>query len=210
MNYYYDFIINLDSSYHYFYEMDNDKTISVVKKMPIIRIRSEIYENILMSSFKVDDSFLSLIANKSKFKNETDTKYICIMSDTKNAFVVEFNMLGESINKSSLILEDELNICELSFTNEFINLVYDLTGNEILNEDTYQNMKIKKFIKLEIDTCLNNKEYNKLKFLYLEWFGKICDNIEDIVKDMNNRLNENITDKEYEIYKLIKISYNNV
>ena len=71
-------------------------------------------------------------------------------------------------------------------------------------------MKIKKFIKLEIDTCLNNKEYNKLKFLYLEWFGKICDNIEDIVKDMNNKLDKIITDKEYEIYKLIKISYNNV
>ncbi len=210
MNYYYDFIINLDSSYHYFYEMDNDKMVSVVKKMPIIRIRSEIYENILMSSFKVDDSFLSLIANKCKFKNESDTKYICIMSDTKNAFVVEFNKLGESINKSSLMLEDELNICELSFTNEFINLVYEVIESERLNEDTYQNMKIKKFIKLEIDTCLNKKEYNKLKFLYLEWFDRICDNIEDIVKDMNNRLNENITDKEYEIYKLIKISYNNV
>ena len=207
MNYYYDFIISLDYDYHYFYELEDP---IIVKKIPIIRISHSNYIEILRTKFKVDKEFLSIINNKSKFKKEIDSKYICIFTDNKNAFVVEFNNNGESINKSSLLLEDELNICELSYSNQVINLNYNIFNREDISIDTIQSIRIKKYILLEIESCLNKKNYNKLKFIYLEWFNKMNNNIEDIVKDMHNKLNSFISDKEYEIYKLIKLSYNNV
>lgn len=207
MNYYYDFIISLDYDYHYFYELEDP---IIVKKIPIIRISHSNYIEILRTKFKVDKEFLSIINNKSKFKKEIDSKYIRIFTDNKNAFVVEFNNNGESINKSSLLLEDELNICELSYSNQVINLNYNIFNREDISIDTIQSIRIKKYILLEIESCLNKKNYNKLKFIYLEWFNKMNNNIEDIVKDMHNKLNSFISDKEYEIYKLIKLSYNNV
>lgn len=209
MNYYYDFIINLDTNYHYFFELE-ENNINIVKKMPIIRISSESYITLLSSLFKVDNIFLNNIKDKSKLKNNDNILYMCILSDTKNSFVVEFSNTGECINKSSLLLEDELNICELSYSLDITNINYNIIKNDYNYIDTIQNIKIKKLISTEIDTCLNNKDYNKLKFIYLEWFNEINTNIEDMVNKMKYKLKSNITDKEYNIYKLIKLSYNNV
>ena len=55
-----------------------------------------------------------------------------------------------------------------------------------------------------------NKENSKLKYIYLEWFNKLEDNINLMYQNMLNKLNDKLTEKEYSIYELIKLSYNNV
>ena len=56
----------------------------------------------------------------------------------------------------------------------------------------------------------NNKEFSKLKYIYLEWFNELLDDIEKMHNNMLKKLKCNLTEKEYNIYELIKLSYNNV
>ena len=67
---------------------------------------------------------------------------------------------------------------------------------------------MKKLLKLEIDSMYKSKNNSKLKYIYLEWFDEYIDNIDLIYKKMINRLDKKLTKKEYEIYELIKITYN--
>ena len=55
-----------------------------------------------------------------------------------------------------------------------------------------------------------NKNYSKLKYIYLEWFNKLIDNIDEMYNNMLKSLENSLTEKEYNIYELIKLSYNNV
>ena len=58
--------------------------------------------------------------------------------------------------------------------------------------------------------CQEDKNYNKLKFIFLEWFNYLEDDPNNIIKLIKEKLKLPITNKELEIYKIIKLSYNNV
>lgn len=210
MHYYYDFLVNLQDKYIYFYEWDNRDEIISLAKLMIIRVSSKVYEEIFSNQVIVNDVFLEKVQNKGKMKNNKFIDYMCIISDTKNAMVVEFDKNGTSIYKSSLLLEDELNICELAYSIEKSNVQCTILKKEIFNNYTIQEEKIKKIIKLEISKCYKEGNLNKLRFLFVEWFNYLEKDINLIIKKMNDKLEGNLTDKEYNIYNLIKISYNNV
>ena len=108
------------------------------------------------------------------------------------------------------MLEDEININEFMYTINLTKLYYSVLQNEELNNDTRQEINIKRLLKVEIDSMYQKKEYSKLKYIYLEWFNEISDNIETMYNDMLKKIDNNLSEKEYEIYELIKLSYNNV
>ena len=210
MDYYYDILLNFDEYYFKFYEWDKDDTIEDVKKIPIKHIDSNTMFDLLVNKIKVDKAFIEGIKNKTKLKDNKVLKYACIFSDSKNALAIEFNENGESINKSSLLLEDEININEFMFNINLTEIKYDILEKDIIYNELRQDRKIKRLIKIEIDNLYKKHNDSKLKYLYLEWFNKLEDERDIMYKQMLNRLNNNLTKKEYDIYELIKISYNNV
>lgn len=210
MNYYYDFLINLQDKYIYFYEWDNKDDIISLSKLIIIRVSSKVYEELFSNQVRVNKEFLDKVQNKGKMKNNKFIDYMCIFSDTKNAMVVEFDKEGNSIYKSSLLLDDELNICELAYSIDKTCVECEILKNEIFSSYTVQEEKIKQIIKLEINQCYKNNNLKKLKFLFVEWFNYLEKDIDKIIMKMNERLEDKITDKEYMIYNIIKTSYNNV
>ena len=210
MNYYYDVLINLQDKYRYFYEWDETDYIIGLKKIFIVAIDSLSYEDFIKNIIKVDKVFLDKIYNKCKLKNGKTIPYICIFSDTKNACIIEFNAEGKSICKSSLLLEDELNICELAYSVDKESIGYEIIEKETVINMTYQEEKIKKYILFEVNKCQEDKNYNKLKFIFLEWFNYLEDDPNNIIKLIKEKLKLPITNKELEIYKIIKLSYNNV
>ncbi len=210
MDYYYDILLNFDEYYFKFYEWDKDDTIEDVKKIPIKHIDSNTMFDLLVNKIKVDKAFIEGIKNKTKLKDNKVLKYACIFSDSKNALAIEFNENGESINKSSLLLEDEININEFMFNINLTEIKYDILEKDIIYNELRQDRKIKRLIKIEIDNLYKKHNDSKLKYLYLEWFNKLEDERDIMYKQMLNKLNDNLTKKEYDIYELIKISYNNV
>ena len=78
------------------------------------------------------------------------------------------------------------------------------------NKDLRMEKKIKDFISLEINMLYKKKEWEKIVFLYNEWFWKSKNNVAEMLQDMQDRLKGEITDRELKVYDLIKLSYNNV
>ncbi len=210
MDYYYDVLLNFQDTYAMFYEWDSEDNIEYIKKIPLVHIDPNTFIHFITKKIIVDQEFLKLIENKTKLKGNNILKYACIFSDSKNSIALEFNDDGLVISKSSLILEDELNINEFMFNIAMQKINYKIIGDNIINTETRQELKIKKILKLEITSIYEKKEYSKLKFLYLEWFDNLLPTIDEMYYHMLDKLKSKLTEKEYNIYEIIKLSYNNV
>ena len=210
MNYYYDVLLNFQDNFYMFYEWEEFDIIEYFKKIPLFHIDSKTLSNMILKIVKVDADFLSAIENKTKLKQNKYLKYSCIISDGKNSVAILFNDDGLVINKSSLTVEDELNINEFVFSISKSKINYEIISDDVFYKETRQELKIKKVLKLEIDGMYKQKNYSKLKYIYLEWFDEILDNVDIMYNNMLDKINSKLTDKEYHIYELIKISYNNV
>ncbi len=210
MDYYYDVLLNFQDNYTMFYEWDSEDEINYIKKIPLVHVDAKTLINFISKKIIVDEEFLKLIENKTKLKGNNTLKYTCIFSDGKNSIALEFQDNGEVLSKSSLILEDELNINEFMYNIMLKKINYKIIKDDEINNETRQDLKIKRILKLEINSIYERKEYSKLKYLYLEWFQELLPSIDEMYHNMLNKLNNKLTEKEYSIYELIKMSYNNV
>lgn len=210
MNYYYDAIINFQDNYIHFYEWDSLDELLYIKKIMIFNVSHHIFSDIIENKIAVNKELLDIIHNKTKLKSNKYIPYACIFSDNKNALVVEFNNKGESICKSSLLLEDEINICEISYSAKTIDLKYNILEKDIIKNESVQAAKIKKYILLEVNKTYQEKNYSKLKFIFLSWFNYLEEDIDKIIEIICKELECDIGEREYKIYDLIKLSYNNV
>lgn len=210
MNYYYDILLNFQEKYCMFYEWDEQDNIEFIKKIPLFHIDTKTFFDLYSNNIEINTEFLSSIENKTKLKQNKYLKYTCLFSDGKNTIALEFNDNGLVINKSSLMVDDELNINEFMYNIGKVKLDYKIINKDERSKETRQEIKIKRLLKIEVNKMYNNKEYSKLKYIYLEWFNEILDSIEKMYNNMLDKINENLTEKEYKIYELIKLSYNNV
>jgi len=210
MNYYYDVLLNFEDDYYMFYEWNEQDDIMYAKKIPLFHVDSKTICQLFENKVEVSKEFLNQIDSKTKLKKNKILKYACIFNDEKNSLAIMFDDEGKSISKSSLMVEDELNINEFIYSINKSNLDFKIINKEKFNKETRENLKIKKILQLEINSMYNKKNYSKLKYIYIEWFGELLEDIELMYKKMLNKLNEGLTDREYHIYELIKISYHNV
>lgn len=210
MNYYYDVLLNFQDNYYMFYEWDEQDIIEYAKKIPLFYIDTQMLSDMISKVIEVDTDFLKQIENKTKLRQNKVLKYASIMSDGKNSVALEFNDQGIVINKSSLIVEDELNINEFIYSVNKNSINYKIIRDCKKNKEIRQELKIKKILKLEINDMYKKGNYSKLKYIYLEWFDEILKNVDDMYNNMLEKINNKLTDREYHIYELIKMSYNNV
>lgn len=207
MNYYYDILLNFEDEYCMFYEWDKCDNIEFIKKIPLYHVDNKVYKDFLTKKIKVDTNFLSNIFNKTKLKQSKVLKYACIFGDGKNAIAIEFNDDGTLISKSSILLEDELNINEFMYSINILNLDYIVLEKERIRKETRQEEKIKKILRIEIDNMYKNNNKSKIKYIYLEWFDELSDNYDLMYNKMINKLNNKLTKKEYEIYNIFKLTF---
>jgi len=193
-----------------FYEWDKEDNIEYIKKIPLFHIESKTYIDLYSKKIKVTKEFLNIIENKTKLKQNNYLKYTAIFSDGKNSIGLEFNNDGIVISKSSVMLEDELNINEFMYSVKLSELNYEIIGEDEIQKETRQELKVKNILNVEINKMFKNKEYSKLKYIYLEWFNELLEDIDKMYENMLIKINNHLLEKEYIIYELIKLSYNNV
>ena len=210
MNYYYDVYLNYQDVYYMFYEWDELDNVEFVKKIPLFHVNSKTIIDFLTKKVKVTEEFLKKIENKTKTKNNTYLRYCCIVSDGKNSLALEFDEFGISTYKSSLILDDEISINEFIYNVKEGVIDYMALESESIKSETRLDERVKKVLRLEIDNMYKSQNYSKLKYIYLEWFGIYLDNYKKMYENMIERIEGKLTEKEYLIYDLIKLSYNNV
>ena len=209
MNYYYDIVLNFQEKNYMFYEWEEEDSIDIIKKIPIFQVNIKTFKDLINNEINVDLEFLKSIENKTELKNKT-LKYVVLFVSKNGAIALEFNNEGQSIYRSFLQVDDELGAIEMLFTLPVYKLNYTILKKISISKNLRKEDNIKNFIKKEIDLLYNNKEIDKLKYLYNEWFLKDNDDIIKIYSEMNKKLQDKLSDREITIYNLIRLSYNNV
>ena len=209
MNFYYDIVVNFQENNYMFYEWAESDVLEYIKRVPVFQVTTKVLRDLINNNIEVNKGFLDSICNKTKLKKGF-LEYVSLFVSKNGAIVLEFASDGKVIARSGLQVNDECNVMEVIYTLPIFRLEYKVLNRLELNKDLRLESTIKDFINLEINTLYKNKEWEKIVFLYNEWFLKSNLNVGEMVQEMQNRLKGEITDREFRIYNLIKLSYNNV
>lgn len=209
MNYYYDIVLNFLEDNYQFYEVDKYDCYEYIKKIPIYHISTNTYKNFIKYNFRVSDEFLKELENNTITSN-CILKYAALFADKNNVIALEFDDSGLVIDRSPLTIKDELNVLDIIYTMDIVDINYEIISTCNIRKITRQEESIRRLIETEIDKLYVENNLSKLKFLYLEWFGKIENDKEIIYSAIKNKLLTKLGNLEEKIYNLIKISYNNV
>ena len=193
----YDILINwndIDKLYD-FYEWESNDEFTHIKKIPLIKIKEQDYNNILNNDIKVNKEFLNLIKNKTEIYNKKQPNlYSTLFTDGIRAFAIKFNGSGRSIYKSNLLLDSNIDY----------KIIKKISQNLYETRFEYQ---IRVFIEKELDKMYKRKEIDKLQYLYIEYFNTQKDNIEVIYSDLKESLKSEINYNHTKLYELLKLSH---
>ena len=188
MHYVYDILVNFNENYYDFFEWEKKDNIIHVKKIPIIKIDKKDFQIISSNEIKID---IKNIKNKVELWNskKQDKTYLLLTSGT-DILGLEFNNEGISIKRSSLIVEEELDVLDDTRKLEVSKLNYTIIKKIKFSLNTRQEIETKKIISKEIDKLLEQPNTNKINYLYYECFNKIEPNIEKSLQNIKNNLDK--------------------
>lgn len=209
MNYFYDLFLNFNEENVYFYEWDELDNIEHFKRIPVFQVNNKTLNELINNKVSVEPDFIITIKNKSKNKEDIIGNF-ALFCDKNNGIAIEFDDNGIEIARSFLLVVDELNLLDIVYTIPIYPLKYNLIESIEHKKNLRKEEKIKLLISTEINTLLRRENYEKLNYLYIEWFNKKPNNKEEMIKDFYKALDKEINVSELKIYDLIKLSYNNV
>ena len=202
MTYINDIFINLNYNYFEFYEWNKKDDIEHIKKIPIIKTNNKTLFNIIHNKIMINSKFISNYYQKcEKYHNPNHFNYVAITNGI-NVIIVSFNNNGNVLKKSSLIFEDEENICLIAKNMKTTKIPYNIIKIEKGSNLTRNQLETKKYILYNITKMSDNK----LKYLYYDCFNQEEDNINtiklNILKELKNN-NVDIIDKCSSLLNLI-------
>lgn len=209
MNYYYDIVVNFQDTNYMFYDWNEKDNIEFIKKIPIFQVTTNTLKDFISYNIILNEEILNNIKDKTKLKKNI-LKYCALFVSKNGAIALEFNDNGLSISRSFLQIEDEVNVLESLFTLPITKFNYKIKNKINVNNMLRIEEEIKRFIEIEVNSLYKRKKYTKLNYLYNEWFKKDNKNPKEMKEEMHKKLENGITEKEINIYNLIKLSYNNV
>ena len=204
MNYIYDIYINLNKKLYDFFEWNKKDKIVRIKKIPLFKIENEVLREIIGYNIKIDDKVLKTINNKTECWNNSSIQYCSLFCDNNDIIAIEFDKNGNSINRSFLYIEDELDVLESIKTNT-IKMEYTLLDKIKVNNKTRKELYEENFINNE----LKNIKKEKLDYIFFECFGKKNLNKSEsinLIKGINK--NSKTYKKLYNILKLTSTTEN--
>ena len=206
MTYIYDILLNFNEEFYEFYEWEKNDKFYHIKKIPLFKVTTDILENIFYNKVTFNEKFLNIIMNKTEMFNNKrikSLKYAFLLTDSYK--VIAINIINNNIYYSDLLLDEASDITSISERINLINLEYNIIESKNNNYfETRRESKLKKNLLEEINKIYEEKDYEKLEYLYFEYFGKL-EKSKNIYDELINSLNE-INDKHYKLLELIKLS----
>ena len=175
MIYIYDIILNFNSVFYEFYEWDNKDNLTFIRKIPIIKVDTDFINDILTKKVVIDDPIVLEITNKCEItscKKANKIKYACLFTDSLKVVGVILNDKKQIIKVSDLLLDeanDAINISKRTNTRFITYNILENKNNEFFL--TKKEIKIKNYLKEEIENIQNKKDFSKLSYLYFEYFN---------------------------------------
>lgn len=200
MNYIYDIYLNLNETLYDFFDWNKNDKLIHIKKIPVIKVNEEIMKTLFHYNIKIDKELLIQIYNKTEIWNMNENiNYCSLFASNTDIIAIYFNEDGNSIKKSGLFIDEELEVLEITNKLNEKNLNFTILNKQKNIFKTRKQIKEENFITKE----LKNMEDNRLNYIYFECFGKreknkkiILDNIKKLQK--NSKVYKNL----YDILKL--------
>lgn len=183
MIYIYDILLNLkkyeDSCE--FYEWCESDEVEHIKKIPLFKVSKTMIEDLFTNKIQVDTSFLLKIKNKALcyFNGEVkEIPYATLLSDGRKCFALEFDSKGNSNYKSTLIIDEEEEVIEM--TEELVETVINYKKEKLNRKELYLTRKEQQnriFLLKELGRIKDKEE--EISYLYEEYFEDELTNIKD-------------------------------
>lgn len=201
MHYIYDILVDLKKELYDFYDWNKEDKILNLRKTPIFKVRSKVLHDFSHRIVRIDPDFFTKIYNKTDafYKNCFHSlPYVCILTDSKKAFVFEFKD-NQNLYISSMLFDEEEEVIDISKKMEWIEINYQVIRNRRQNLKTRKEIKKIQFINRELQKI----NESKLRYLYLEYFGQKGENKNQILVDIQNHLEDRIfLNQIYEFFRL--------
>ena len=212
MIYIYDILVNFcDNDLIYdFYEWNNSDNVENIKKIKLVRVDSNTFDDLLNYDCVLNSNFLLKIYRSCEVYEKKKAKvldYAILISDTNRVIALELDKNGNIMYKSKLLMDEEEEIAMLANGLEKINIEYK-RGKKVLKNRffTRRELVIRNFLYKEIENSYKNKKYDKLKFLYQEYFDKKSYSYKSIKEELINSIKDKIDDKHKELFNLLKLT----
>ncbi len=201
MNYIYDVILNFQNMYYDFFEWNDTDEITHIRKIPIIKTTSNQIKIIINNKIKFEKTLLNKINDKTeKFTKNSckKIKYCFIITDGNHAVALKLNKEGIIDKKSSLQLEENEDVINISSKEKQITLEYEIIKKEEKSQfETRFEINNKKELLQSLKEIKDDKE--KLNYLYLECFNEDEKNKEN----MYNKIKKEILEPHNNFYKIL-------
>lgn len=210
MIYIYDILLNFcDPDIIYdFYEWNQNDTIENIKRIKLVHVERDVLDKLLYYNVKIDSNFLIKFYRTCEVYTSKKIKiidYCLLFSDGDRVIAIEFDKEGKSIYKSKLLIDEEEEIAILASNLETSSFEYDVFDKILDNRFFTRNeILIRKYLMKEIEECYDSKNYNKLKFLYQEYFDNEDISYSNMKEELINSMKLSIDNKHKNIYQLLK------
>lgn len=203
MNYTYDIYLNFNKIPYDFFDWNKNDKLLHIKKIPTIKVNTELFKKIISSEFIIDKDLLLFINNKTElFSNKNNINGI-LFTNNEDIITVLFDNNGKSIKKSFLYIDEELDVLEEMKQLKEKEIKVTFIKSETNRIETRKQTIMKRFIKSE----LSKNDIDRLKYIYYECFGKILKSERKILNELNN-LQAN--SKEFKkMYDVLLLTTNN-
>lgn len=200
MNYIYDIYLNLNEILYDFFDWNKNDKLIHIRKIPVFKVNKETLKILINNTIQINEDFLLKIYNKTDIWNMNGKiPYCALFSDNNDIIAIEFNKSGKNIKKSFLLIDEELEILEITNKLSEKEIEFKILKKEKNIFKTRKQIKDDKFINQE----LKNIEDSKLKYIYFECFGIHEKNKKIILEKLNNISNNSKIYKNlYDILKL--------
>ncbi len=208
MIYIYDILLNFNTSLIEFFEWEENDLIKYVKKLPIYKVSDDFLYNLVNNEIKVSDDFLNEIKDKTLFEEKSEEfKYCSLLTNNKIVLGVLFNEFGNVLYLSRLLIEEEKEILTIANRLSLYHINYEICNfnNEISDNLTRKERNIKNNLLNKINDLYKNNDYEKLSYLYYEYFNKIGNSKEEIYNNLIKSIN-NFNPKHNILYNILKLS----
>lgn len=186
--------LNLLPSYIMFYDWLKCDDIKEYYNITAYRVNCETVQDFIKYRIK--------LVNKIAIINKP-----IIISDTFNSMAIVFDENGNSVYKSSLLLNDEIYINDEIINFKLSKFNYDKIFVQNNTNELRQITHIKNTILQELSIIENENDIPKLEFFYYELFNKKGISFKNMVGQIYDKLNNDITEKEIYLYDLIQKNY---
>ena len=194
MNYIYDIVLNFNSNYYEFYEWNKNDNILNIRKIPTFKVDNQTYYDFKFNDITVKNDFLKLIEDETSIYLGNTNKYMCIITNSKEAIGIMFNKNGLIIKKSSLIIDEENEVLELAYDIENTRIDYQV--NRVCKKmrliSRSEGEKKKKIIN-NLNHLFKINNYELIRYIYYDAFLKDEKDVNKIYDELINVINKNET-----------------